>query len=78
MTAKKEPSKESTKQRIFDIVLNNELVESRFNMANDNPDKYGITIEALLKIRNNQGLRINLKALEGDTVMTGILIEKMN
>jgi beta-galactosidase len=78
LTTKKEPSKESTKQRIFDIVLNDELVESRFNMANDYPDKYGITIEALLKIRNNQGLRINLKALEGETLMSGVLIEKMN
>lgn len=45
-------------------------------MAKEYPDKFGVTVEALLKIKNNQGLRINLDALEGKTVMSGVLIEK--
>lgn len=67
-----------SEERIFDIILNKELVESRFNMARAYPDKYGITIEALLKIENNQGLTINLRPIEGKTVISGVLIEKMN
>ncbi len=78
LTTKKELSEESIKQRIFDIYLNEELIQSNFNMANNYPDKYGITVEALLKIKNNQGLHINLRALEGETVISGVLIEKMN
>ena len=76
LTAKIEPTKENLKERSFDIRLNGQLIESNFNLAKEYPDKFGVTVEALLKIKNNQGLRINLDALEGKTVMSGVLIEK--
>ncbi|MEZ4802965.1 MAG: glycoside hydrolase family 2 TIM barrel-domain containing protein [Gelidibacter sp.] len=64
-------------QRIFDIILNEQIVESRFNMAKTYPDKYGITISTELNIKNNQGLSINLKPIEGKTVISGVLIKKI-
>jgi len=66
------------KQRIFDIFLNNRLIESQFNMASGYPDKYGITKSALITIKNNDGLNIDLKPIEGKPVISGILIEKIN
>lgn len=42
-------------QRIFDIRLNDDLIESQFNMAKSYADKYGITIASILKINNNEG-----------------------
>ena len=78
LNAPKKSSVENPKQRIFDIFLNNELVESQFNMANAYPEKYGITIEAMLTVKDNNGLTINLKPIEGKTVISGLLIENLN
>ena len=64
-------------QRIFDIILNGETIESQFNMSKTFPDKYGITISSMLKVKNNEGLTINLNPIEGKTVISGILIEKI-
>ncbi|MEZ4793790.1 MAG: glycoside hydrolase family 2 TIM barrel-domain containing protein [Gelidibacter sp.] len=77
LNAPKKSPVENTKQRIFDIVLNNELVESQFNMAKAYPEKYGITIEAIVTVKDNNGLIINLKPMEGKTVISGVLIEKL-
>ena len=64
-------------QRIFDVVLNDQVIEKQFNMSQRVPDKYGIEISSLLKIKNNQGLTIHLKPIEGKTVISGVLIEKL-
>ena len=65
-------------QRIFDVYLNNVLVQKQFNMAAEYPEKYGITLEVLINIQNNQGLTIFLNPIEGKPVISGILIEKQN
>ncbi len=78
LTNEKSASDIISEQRIFDIFINDDLIESQFNMAKNYPDKYGITIETLLKIKNNQGLNINLRPIEGKTVISGVLIEKIN
>jgi beta-galactosidase len=46
-------------------------------MAMEYPDKYGVTISALLNIKNNEGLTINLIPIEGQPVISGVLIEKL-
>ncbi|WP_179021999.1 glycoside hydrolase family 2 TIM barrel-domain containing protein [Winogradskyella forsetii] len=66
------------KQRIFDISINNIVVEKRFNMVKAYPEKYGITLSTTITILNNKGLTIDLKPIEGQPVISGILIEKMN
>lgn len=77
LTTKKEYSESDTKERSFNISLNGELIENQFNMAKQYLTTYGVTVEAMLKITSDEGLRINLNALEGKTVMSGILIEKI-
>lgn len=65
-------------QRIFDIILNDKVVESRFNMAEQYPEKYGIEKSAIITINNNKGLTITLKPIKGKPVISGVLIEKIN
>lgn len=70
------PNEDSKRQRVFDVFINDNLIESRFNMAKTFPDKYGVTLTSIVNIRNNEGLSINLKPIEGKTVLSGVLIEK--
>ncbi len=65
-------------QRIFDIYLNDDCLESQFNMAEQYPEKYGIQKTAKVNIKNNEGLTISLKPIQGKPVISGILIKKIN
>ncbi|MEJ2113723.1 MAG: malectin domain-containing carbohydrate-binding protein [Flavobacteriaceae bacterium] len=66
------------RQRIFDVYLNESLVEKQFNMSNAYPEKYGITLTSTIKIRYEKGLTVSLKSIEGNPVISGILIEKLD
>lgn len=68
----------SQKQRIFDVYLNDQLVEEQFNMAKTYPEKYGITLTATTQILDEKGLTISLRPIEGHSVISGVLIEKLN
>lgn len=65
-------------QRIFDVYLNDTLLEKQFNMAQAYPEKYGIIKTGIISIKNDEGLTINLKPIEGEPVLSGILVEKLN
>ena len=65
-------------QRIFDVYLNDTLLEKQFNMAEAYPEKYGIIKTGILSIKNDEGLTISLKPVKGEPVLSGILIEKLN
>ncbi len=78
LDASKKSLEETPKQRIFDIFLNDKLIESHFDLAKTYPDKYGVTLTADMQIEKNEGLTLNLKPIEGKTVISGILIEKIN
>ncbi|WP_405574490.1 glycoside hydrolase family 2 TIM barrel-domain containing protein [Winogradskyella sp. Asnod2-B02-A] len=65
-------------RRVFDVVLNDKIIVNQFNMADTFPDKYGITQSAEINIINNKGLTITLNPIEGETVLSGLLIEKLN
>ena len=69
---------EENKQRIFDILLNDQLITAKFNMANEYPDRYGIIKSVKINIKNSEGLTIRLHPIVGQTVISGILIEKLN
>jgi beta-galactosidase len=62
--------------RVFDIKLNDKTITSQFNMAKAYADKYGITQSSSIYITNNLGLTIQLNPIIGETVLSGILIEK--
>jgi beta-galactosidase len=64
--------------RIFDIKLNAKTINSQFNMAKMYDDKYGITQTSEVNITKNEGLTIQLNPVKGETVLSGILIEKLN
>jgi len=66
------------KQRVFDVQLNETLVEKQFNMAKAYPEKYGITLSSIIEIMDDKGLTISLKAIVGAPVISGILIEKLD
>ncbi|MEN3324980.1 glycoside hydrolase family 2 TIM barrel-domain containing protein [Mariniflexile soesokkakense] len=65
-------------QRVFDIYINDVLIHKEFNMAKEYPEKYGITLTSIIKIVENEDLIINLKPIEGNPVISGILIEKQH
>ena len=64
--------------RIFDVKLNDKTIVSQFNVAKEYPDRYGINHSAEIDITNNTGLTITLNPIIGETVMSGILIEKID
>lgn len=64
-------------QRIFDVYLNDALLEKQFNLAQAYPEKYGVIKTGILSINNDEGLTISLKPIEGEPVISGILIEKL-
>jgi beta-galactosidase len=66
------------KQRIFDVSLNGELLQAHFNMASEYPEKYGIKKTGIITIKDGNGLSIRLNPIEGQPVISGILIEKIN
>ena len=68
----------SIKQRIFDVYLNELLIEKQLNLAEEYPEKYGVTKTSTININENQGLTIALKPIEGLPVICGILIEKLD
>lgn len=69
---------ENKGQRIFDIYINDILIQKEFNIAKEYPEKYGITLTSIMKVDVNEGLTINLKPIEGEPVISGILIEKQH
>lgn len=75
---KPEKTSEVKNQRIFDVYLNSDLLQKNFNMANEYPEKYGITKTAIININKDEGLTVSLKPVEGTPVISGILIEKLD
>jgi len=72
-----EQSSESNKtQRIFDVYINDTLIEKELNLAQAYPEKYGVTLQA--NIQTKKGLTLKLNAIEGLPVISGILIEKID
>lgn len=65
-------------QQIFDIYLNDILIEKQLNLAKAYPEKYGVTLTVTLQVNNNQGLSIAQKEIEGQVVISGVLIEKLS
>lgn len=70
--------KQNRKQRVFDIYLNEMLVEKEFNLAEAYPEKYGVKVTSLIDISDKKGLTIALQPINGKTVISGILIEKID
>lgn len=68
----------SKNQRIFDVYVNGELVEKQFNLAQTYPEKHGVTLTTQIQIENNNGITLSLKPIEGQPVMSGVLIEKLD
>ena len=64
------------KQRIFDVYINDKLIEKQLNLAQAYPEKYGVTLQAT--IQTKKGITVKLNALEGLPVISGILIEKLD
>ena len=68
-------SRNTKTQRIFDVYINDTIIEKRLNLAQANPEKYGVTLQAT--IQTKKGLTLKLNAIEGLPVISGILIEKL-
>lgn len=78
LTTSVDDSEANLMHRIFDIKLNDKTIVSQFNMAKAYEDKYGVEQTGEITIKNNIGLTITLNSIEGETVISGILIEKIN
>ena len=65
-------------QRIFDVMINGEIVQKHLDLSSEYPDKYGVMLTKIMKVTDQQGLKINLKPIVGAPVISGILIEKTN
>lgn len=66
------------KQRIFNVAINDVLVEKQFNLAKTYPEKYGVTLSSTVRINNDNGLVISLTPIEGQPVISGLLIQKID
>ena len=60
------------------MFINKVLIEKQFNIAISYPQKYGVNLRSEVQIKNNEGLTISLRSIEGQPVISGILIEKIN
>ncbi|MFC0604871.1 glycoside hydrolase family 2 TIM barrel-domain containing protein [Winogradskyella pulchriflava] len=69
-------SETSKKQRIFDVYINDTLLEKQLNLAQAYPEKYGVTLQTT--IQTKKGITLKLNAIEGLPVISGILIEKLD
>ncbi|WP_083677232.1 glycoside hydrolase family 2 TIM barrel-domain containing protein [Winogradskyella sp. J14-2] len=69
-------SETDKKQRIFDVYINDTLIEKQLNLAQAYPEKYGVTLSAI--VQTKKGLTLKLNAIEGLPVISGILIEKLD
>lgn len=69
---------QNREQRVFDIYLNEMLVEKQFNLAEVYPEKYGVKVTLLIDISDKKGLTIAMQPINGKTVISGILIEKID
>ncbi|MBR9914163.1 MAG: glycoside hydrolase family 2 [Algicola sp.] len=65
-------------QRIFNVLLNDSIVEEQFNLARAYPEKYGVTLTSNIRVNDDEGLTISLNPIVGQPVLSGILIEKIN
>jgi len=68
---------EKKEQRVFDVELNEQRVLSHLNLAREYPNKYGVQEVFEVTVHNDQGLTLNLKAISGEPVISGILIESL-
>lgn len=69
-------SETDKKQRIFDVYINDKLIEKQLNLAQAYPEKYGVTLKT--NIQTKKGLTLKLNAVKGLPVISGILIEKLD
>jgi beta-galactosidase len=69
-------SETDKKQRIFDVYINDRLIEKQLNLAQSYPEKYGVTLKT--NIQTKKGLTLKLNAVEGLPVISGVLIEKLD
>jgi len=76
----KEKEKTSIKknQRIFNVYLNGSLLLDNFNMAEEYPDKYGISKTFITTIAKEEGVNLKLEPIQGKTVISGLLLERLN
>ncbi len=68
----------ASQKRVFNIQLNNINFAHQLNLAKEYPEKYGVKKSMQVAIENNEKLSIKLHSVEGKTVLSGILIEKLN
>ncbi|MEO1029997.1 MAG: glycoside hydrolase family 2 TIM barrel-domain containing protein [Bacteroidota bacterium] len=66
------------RQRIFDVYLNDILIEKQLNLAKNYPEKYAVTLASELTVNDQDGLNILLKPVKGQLVISGILIHKID
>lgn len=71
-----ETSESNKTQRIFDVYINDILIQKQLNLAQAYPEKYGVTLQAT--IQTKKGLTLKFNAIEGLPVISGILIEKLD
>lgn len=69
-------SETDKKQRIFDVYINDTLIEKQLNLAQTYPEKYGVTLKA--NVQTKKELNLKLNAIKGLPVISGILIEKID
>lgn len=73
-----EPEKLEKDERIFDVVVNGNIILPNFNLN----DTYGFAVAVkkkfVIKAENDKGIYVELRSIKGSTVISGIKIKKIN
>ncbi len=65
-------------ERIMDISINNNVVWHNLDLAKEYGQQTAVNRKFIVKVDNNQGISINLKAIAGNSILAGIIIKKQN
>lgn len=64
-------------KRIFDVSVNGKLLIGNFNIAGQYGTATAVTKTVKLEIKDNRGIEINFKAIEGEPVLNALQVKKL-
>ena len=69
---------EPSGRRIFDVLVNDKLVMERFNITEQYGSAVAVAKTIKLSVKNNSGIEIIFKAIEGEPVLNALQVKKIN
>ncbi len=65
-------------ERVFSVNVNEIQLRKNLNLSAEFPEKWGVTLSTEVNVTDNSGLQISFIPKQGKTVLSGILIKKLD